>query len=497
MKKEILALVLTALLLVGTGCSTTSEGVLQANEPNHGDSTQQEEQGEEGPTEGQNDEGSKQEDIQEEQPAPALKYPYAPEFNYPAEGVMGIYVTANTAGGSRFQELMQFLDDTELNAVVIDLKDDHGYIPFPVEGDGLVAENSMSILNPEQVITTLKEHEVYPIARIVAFKDTVLATKHPELSFQEGGQVWKNRRGEAFINPFLKETWEYNVEIAKRAAQIGFKEVQFDYVRFPEGFENRDQHLVYSMGEYTDKQPQKFIELEQAFMEAQQKYVKQLLTYEMKLMKWNLRMQNMTEPTAKEEAQQKVAELKAAIAELHQQQPQPPQFSEKERLVQLRVDAVTDFVSYARQELAPYGVHVSVDIFGYSATVSEAPGIGQNFTRISEQVDVISSMIYPSHWGTSYFGVNNPDLHPYELVTEYAKVENQVLAALGEKRPISRPWIQDFTASYLPKGTYQVYGKAQIEAQIRALHEQGIIEFLLWDPTNRFTRGVDYTPLTP
>jgi hypothetical protein len=86
------------------------------------------------------------------------------------------------------------------------------------------------------------------------------------------------------------------------------------------------------------------------------------------------------------------------------------------------------------------------------------------------------------------------DLEPYRLVTEYAKVENKRLAQL-ENPPTSRPWLQDFTASYLGKGNYKVYGKEDVEAQIRALNEQGIMEFLLWDAANTYTPGVDYTPL--
>ena len=107
-----------------------------------------------------------------------------------------------------------------------------------------------------------------------------------------------------------------------------------------------------------------------------------------------------------------------------------------------RVQAVTDFVSYAREQLEPYDVEVSVDIFGYAATFPEAPGIGQNFTKISENVDVISSMIYPSHW-TSYFGIEKPDLEPYNLIKEYAKLENGKLKEL-KTPPTSRPWLQEF-----------------------------------------------------
>ncbi len=156
------------------------------------------------------------------------------------------------------------------------------------------------------------------------------------------------------------------------------------------------------------------------------------------------------------------------------------------------MQAVTDFVAYARDQLKPYDVDVSVDIFGYTATLPEAPGIGQNFTKISQHVDVISSMIYPSHW-TSYFGIAKPDLEPYRLVTEYSKVENAKLEKV-ENRPVSRPWIQDFTASYLGRGNYLNYGKAEVEAQIKALNENGISEFLLWDAANTYTTGVDYTP---
>lgn len=339
-------------------------------------------------------------------------------FAYP-DAVRGIYVTGNSAGGERFQSLLDLVESTELNAMVIDIKDDHGYLTYrPDEGSPYYDISQNYIKDVRNVMKTLEEKEIYPIARIVVFKDTVLAEKKPELSFKtDNGQVWKNNRGEAFVNPFLKEVWEYNVAIAEKAAQLGFKEIQFDYVRFPEGFERRDEVLKYSVGHYEGGEGDN---------------------------------------------------------------------------VQRRVTAVTDFVKYAREELAKYNVDVSVDIFGYSATIPEAPGIGQNFSKIAENVDVISSMIYPSHW-TSYFGINKPDLHPYELVDAYAKVENQVLGAL-DNPPTSRPWIQDFTASWLGAGNYKRYGKEEVEAQIKALRDNGIHEYLIWNAGNRYTPNVNYNP---
>ncbi|WP_070119758.1 putative glycoside hydrolase [Bacillus marinisedimentorum] len=355
-----------------------------------------------------------------ELPAKVARFTYDSglTFEYP-DAVRGVYVTGHSAGGEKFGRLVKLIESTDLNAMVIDIKDDTGNLTYkPEKGSEFEGIGQNYIKDPKKMLKTLEEKQIYPIARIVVFKDSVLAAKKPELSFTQNGQIWKNGRGEAFVSPFQKEVWDYNVAIAEEAAKMGFQEIQFDYVRFPEGFEKRDSILQYSMGDYAD-----------------------------------LEMDN----------------------------------------IQKRVKAVTDFVAYANKKLEYYDVDVSVDIFGYTATLPEAPGIGQNFTKISSNVDVISSMIYPSHW-TAYFGISKPDLEPYRLVSEYAKVENKKLDEL-DPRPTSRPWIQDFTASYLGKGNYKRYGKAEVEAQIKALNENGIEEFLLWDAGNTYTEGVDYTPL--
>lgn len=338
-------------------------------------------------------------------------------FEYP-EAVRGIYVTGNSAGGSMMDSLIDLVESTDLNAMVIDIKEDHGNITFKPDKDSPYADVAEPYIDdPRKMLKVLEEKGIYPIARIVVFKDSLLAEERPDLSFRENGEVWENGKGEAFVNPFEKEVWEYNVELAKIAAQFGFEEIQFDYVRFPEGFENKDEELEYSLGNYEDVE---------------------------------------------------------------------------EDNVKLRVHAVTDFVKYAKEELEQYGVDVAVDLFGYAATIEETPGIGQNFSEIADNVDVISSMIYPSHW-TSYFGIDNPDEEPYRLVTEYAKVENEVLDSL-ENSPVSRPWIQDFEAPWLYSGSVKEYGKEEVEAQIKALNENGIDEFLIWNAGNTYTEGVDYTP---
>ncbi|GGF15414.1 hypothetical protein GCM10010954_12560 [Halobacillus andaensis] len=339
------------------------------------------------------------------------------EFEYP-DAVRGIYVTGPSAGGAKMAELTELVESTDLNAMVIDVKEDHGNISFEPPEDSPYADIAEPYIDdPRKMLEKLEEKGIYPIARVVVFKDSLLAEERPDLSFTKNGEVWKNSRNEAFVNPFEKEVWEYNLEIAKMAAEIGFQEIQFDYVRFPEGFENRDEELDYGEGDYAESE---------------------------------------------------------------------------ENNIKKRVSAVTDFVEYARQDLSDYDVDVSVDIFGYAATIEESPGIGQNFSQISANVDVISSMIYPSHWGP-YFGIDKPDTEPYRIIDEYAQVENQILGEL-EEAPVSRPWLQDFEAPWLYSGSTFQYGKAEVEDQIRALQDNGIEEYLLWNATNNYTENVDYTP---
>ncbi len=123
-----------------------------------------------------------------------------------------------------------------------------------------------------------------------------MPASHPELSFRhKDGSVWENGKGDSFVNPYMKEVWDYNIAVAKEAAKLGFKEIQFDYVRFPEGFEKKADSLVFT------------------------------------------------------------------------------------KTKDSRVDAIAGFVKYAKSQLEPLGVRVSVDIFGYAASVPAAEGYRSGF----------------------------------------------------------------------------------------------------------------------
>jgi hypothetical protein len=330
-----------------------------------------------------------------------------------APKIKGIYSTAHSAGGGRLDTLVKLMDDTELNSMVIDVKDDWGYITWETGNPDLDAMGTTQkiIADMPKLMNTLNEHKIYPIARIVVFKDTVLAKKKPEYSFvNPDGTLWGNGKNppDSFVNPYKKEVWDYNIAVAKEAVKAGFKEIQFDYVRFPEGFEKRSDILKYAKDDRT------------------------------------------------------------------------------------RIQAVAEFVKYAKEQLQPLGVRVSVDIFGYAASVPAAEGIGQDFNTISQNVDVIAPMIYPSHYSTGWFGSKVPDAAPFAtingaMIDTHKKLEP--IDQLGLK-PIVRPWIQDFTASWVPG--HIKYGKHEIEEQIRGLKANGVDEFLLWNANNNYTPDVDY-----
>ncbi|MEX3458901.1 putative glycoside hydrolase [Staphylococcus hominis] len=343
------------------------------------------------------------------------------KVDYPKDGVKGIYVTSNSTQGKKMDELVKFIKDSNLNTMVIDVKDDTGNITMKLNtGNKQVDKNTLDIVDGKKLLKKLHDNNIYPIARIVTFKDTKLANEHPEWTFKNSdGSVWTNGKGDSFVNPFMKEVWKYDIDVAKAAAKAGFQDIQFDYVRFPEGFENQADSLTYNKGEYKNSQ-----------------------------------------------------------------------MSSGDQ----RVDTITKFLEYANKELKPMGVNVSADVFGYSALVENAPGIGQSFPKISKNVDAISSMIYPSHWSNGDFGLQAPDTEPYKTVNRYIQKENSLLDTLGKDKPISRPWIQDFTASYLGAGNYIDYDAKAISEEVQALKDNGVNEFLLWNAGNDYTEGVNYNP---
>ncbi|MDE7299932.1 MAG: putative glycoside hydrolase [Lachnospiraceae bacterium] len=320
----------------------------------------------------------------------------------------GIYVKAGFLS-TRLDELLELLDSTELNTIVVDMKDDDGQLTCQMEGDmisryGTVTRYAVDI---RSAMKKLKEHDVYMVARVVTFKDSMLVKKAPELGIHlKDGTVYKDNSKMGWLNPLNREVLDYYVDIAANLKEFGFDEINFDYVRFPT--EGRISELVL----------------------------------------------------------------------------------ERDGEEITRIEAITAAVKYLCEQIKPMGLYVSADVFG--GVIRSAPdqrSVGQDYRELSRYLDYICPMVYPSHYGNGYYGVDYPDTQPYKIVYNALLDSNKSLSGLpeGSRRAVVRPWLQDFTASYLKH--YIRYGKEQVRAQIEAVYDSGQTQWLLWNAAVSYTRA--------
>lgn len=366
--------------------------------------------------------------------------------------VKGIYVTGAMAGTSNMDNLIDLVDRTELNTMVIDVKNDEGRVVYDMDSAfvreiGAVKEY---VSDMPGLIRKCKEHGIYLIARIVAFKDPFLAENRQDLALTDkNGNIFRDKSGLAWVNPYKREVWDYLLEIARQAASVGFDEIQFDYIRFS-----------------TDA--------------------------------------GMSKVDFGEDA-----------------------------LEQDKEDVITEFTIYAAQELHDMGVPLSADVYGVIIDSKlDASIVGQNYYEMAKHLDYISPMVYPSHYGPGNLGLAVPDAQPYETIFRSMKTSRKVLAGMGreaedmqvsgndisgnsisgnsisensasgnsmdaadpkdlvpnqEIRADVRPWLQDFTATWV-KGHIR-YGPEEIRAQIQAVYDAGYEEWILWNASNRYTEG--------
>lgn len=326
--------------------------------------------------------------------------------NMPQTVVRGIYVTANRAGiSSYFDALVEICTATEVNAMVIDVKTDKGEITFTNEiamADELeISENIIPDIRG--VIETLNENGIYPIARIVAFKDDGAWEKMPELYIKnEDGSIWRDssKLKSAWLNPYNKDSWDYILEIAKGAIDIGFKEIQFDYIRFDTSSRLKDADF----GDTMDKS---------------------------------------------------------------------------------RIEIITEFTKYAAEKIHGWGAYVSADVYGtIIASRVDAEIVGQDYKAMSSYLDYICPMVYPSHYANNTFGIDYPDMNPYEVILSAMNLSNEALSE-NTDAAVVRPWLQGFTAAYL-KTNYIPYTAEEIRTQIQAVYDSELSEWIIWNPSSNY-----------
>lgn len=324
--------------------------------------------------------------------------------------VKGIYISGYMAGSEGFQAILDKIKGTEINAVVIDVKNDEGRITFAMDDAPTVNEIGAAekyIKDIDGLIAQLKARGLYTIARVVAFRDPYLAEKKPEWSLKnKDGSLHRDNKGLAWVNPYRPEVWDYLLEVGKEASRVGFDEIQFDYIRFA------------------------------------------------------------TDGTMKQVA-----------------------FDEADTKGRSKTDIISEFVNYAHEKLSACDVFVSADVFGtIIGSKVDAEAVGQDYGEMAGHLDYICPMIYPSHYGNGNFGIQYPDTEPYRTIRAALKMSKQDLETPegdGKSQAIVRPWLQDFTASYLDH--YISYGPKEVRDQIQAVYDAGYDEWILWSASNRYT----------
>jgi hypothetical protein len=176
--------------------------------------------------------------------------PPAPPLTRPPSPVRAIYVNAWSFGSRRLYDLVRLAERTEINAFVVDVKDDTGYLTYRSEVPTAIAIGAIGQPRARDVrerLRVMRAHGIHPIARIVVAKDPLLASRKPGWSVRHvDGGLWHDRLDFAWVDAFNDSVWVYAAELAAEAVRVGFAEVQYDYVRFPDEPESRLASAVFA-----------------------------------------------------------------------------------------------------------------------------------------------------------------------------------------------------------------------------------------------------------
>ena len=145
----------------------------------------------------------------------------------------------------KMAKLVAAVDSTEINALVIDMKDEFG-LNYKTTNPTFEknAGSASKVANLAALLDTLKAHKILPIARMVVFKDSVTARVHPDWTIRRSdNSIWRDKQGLAWVNPYHRELWDYNIGVAEELVKLGFGEIQFDYIRFPEPYPSLPQQV--------------------------------------------------------------------------------------------------------------------------------------------------------------------------------------------------------------------------------------------------------------
>lgn len=331
-------------------------------------------------------------------------------MNTLTDTIKSIYLTGWSAGTeSKRQTVIENMKNYGFNAVVIDIKDEAGQISYSsnVKTSIDISASKKMISNIQEVIQEFHDNDIYVIGRIVTFKDPTFAKHVPGIAYHKAdGSLWQDYSGNNWPNPYNTDSWNYPIELAKEAANLGFDEIQFDYIRFPSS-EGKTKNIAFGFESET----------------------------------------------------------------------------------KTKADIINSFLTKVMEELKDFDIVVSADVFGITTKkAGDFEHIGQDFQAIAKIVDVICPMIYPSHYGFGEYGIKAPDTKPYNIVYAATNDALKLYSAVSGDVKLAkiRPYLQDFTATWLKKGNYILYDTQAVIDQLKACYDLEIYDFTLWDPSNKY-----------
>jgi len=362
---------------------------------------------------------AREEPVNEPPPPPKVEHVALPGH------VRAVYMSQCAAGSAELrQSLLALADETEINAIVVDLKDYTGTVGFPSQ---MAIPGGKGCFNSDfrDLVKEMHRRNIYVIGRVTVFQDPLYTSTHPEYAVKKAsdGTTWRDHKGLAFVDVGARPFWDYIVGISREAHALGVDEINFDYIRYPSDGPMRDIAYTHSSGSHQEN-------LEHFFA-----YLSQKMRVE-------------------EDAHMPV---------------------------------------------------ISVDLFGMTTTNTDDLNIGQVLERAMPYFDFIAPMVYPSHYPPNFHGYPNPNKEVYGVVNfsmreaaRRAVATTSVIAWFGAEpvptttpqlymkkaypKTMMRPWLQDFDYG-------GDYGPTEVRDQIQATYDAGLNSWMLWAPSNRYTKA--------
>ena len=374
--------------------------------------------------------------------------------------VRAIYLTGFMAGSDHGIRVIKHWREVGGNAVVFDIKDSDGSVTIPFEHP-LLGPHNVYVHDVPKLVHFLHSMNMHAIARIAMFRDERLVVAHPELAVQsrKNHTAWRENGKLVWTDPSNPKVQDYDIALAKYVAGLGVDEIQFDYVRFPAEGDQQDAMFVFQQN-----QPESKPEVVQTSAKADAAPVLQPAVAKADGPKAEHAKAVSRKPGAEKKAQ-------AAKPEVHGMQ---------------RSDVIAGFLKKAYAELHPTGVLLSLDVFGVMAWQRQVDlsHTGQDIVQMARYCDVLSPMIYPSH----FFGmdnIKNPGDEPAHFIGE--SMDRFMLITKGSGVVI-RPWLQAFhwrTKTYSPE---------YIKVQVETARDKGGVGFLFWNAANDYSKPFTAMP---